>query len=245
MQPIKVDELKVAKTDALKQLDREEIKAIDGQIHGYNVRLQQVNAKAKKVLKEIESREKERSEVDRKIDNINEELEEKDSDQHVTAAEWSLSKEWKFLTPWQEEMVECTSPWPIATYTNWDNGHLDWKSLRVCGDNKTITGTVRGEFWRGLYANLTIKTCKRQKYADTIRNLRSKKEKAKGERDTITALLTTSREQEKECSKDIQLLEQYIKEKNLAKKRLSSNYMSLQEAEERLGSCTLGGTHTD
>lgn len=40
MHPIRVDDLKVAKTDALKQRDREEIKAIDGQIHGYNLRLQ-------------------------------------------------------------------------------------------------------------------------------------------------------------------------------------------------------------
>ena len=40
MHPIRVDDLKVAKTDALKQRDREEIEAIDGQIHGYNLCLQ-------------------------------------------------------------------------------------------------------------------------------------------------------------------------------------------------------------
>ena len=149
--------------------------AIDGEIHGYNVRLQQVNVKAEKVLNEIESLEKQRSELDRQIDNINEELEDKDSDQHVTAAEWSLKKEWKLLEPWQEEKVECVSPWSIATYTTWDNGHLKWKKLRVCNENNTITATVCGEFWRGLYATLTINTHKRQKYADTVCKLKSKR----------------------------------------------------------------------
>ena len=77
----------------------------------------QVNVKAEEVLNEIESLEKIKSELDQKIDNINEELEDKDSDQLVTAAEWSLKKGWKFFTLWQEEKVECVSQWPIAEYT--------------------------------------------------------------------------------------------------------------------------------
>lgn len=67
------------------------------------------NVKAEEVLNEIESLEKIRSELDQKIDNINEELKDKDSDQLVTAAEWSLKKGWKFFTLWQEEKVECVS----------------------------------------------------------------------------------------------------------------------------------------
>ena len=175
MQPIRVDDLKVAKTDSLKQRDREEIKAIDGQIHGYNLRLKQVNAKAEKVLNEIESLEKIRSELDRKIGNIDEELEDKDSDQLVTAKEWSLKKRWKFLPLWQEEKVECVSPYPIVDYIPWDNGHLEWKSLRISRENNTITGTVRGGFWRGLYATITVKTYKRHMYVGAIRNLQRKK----------------------------------------------------------------------
>lgn len=243
MQPIRVDDLKVAKTDALKQRDREEIKAIDGQIHGYNVRLQQVNVKAEEVLNRIESLEKERSELDREIGNTNEELEDKDSDQLVTAKEWSLKKEWKFFRLWQEEKVECESPYPIVSYTTWDNGHLEWKNLRVHKESNTITGTVRGGFWRGLYATITIKTHKRHMHVGTIRDLQSKKRKAIAAYDVKTALLERCRQEEKEYRDEIHLLQKYIEDKNHAKKQLSSNYMSLDEAEEKLRSQVLEGPH--
>lgn len=240
---IRVDDLKVAKTDALKQRDREEIKAIDGQIHGYNVRLQQVNVKAEEVLNRIESLEKERSELDREIGNTNEELEDKDSDQLVTAKEWSLKKEWKFFRLWQEEKVECESPYPIVSYTTWDNGHLEWKNLRVHKESNTITGTVRGGFWRGLYATITIKTHKRHMHVGTIRDLQSKKRKAIAAYDVKTALLERCRQEEKEYRDEIHLLQKYIEDKNHAKKQLSSNYMSLDEAEEKLRSQVLEGPH--
>ena len=243
MQPIRVDDLKVAKTDALKQRDREEIKAIDGQIHGYNVRLQQVNVKAEEVLNRIESLEKERSELDREIGNTNEELEDKDSDQLVTAKEWSLKKEWKFFRLWQEEKVECESPYPIVSYTTWDNGHLEWKNLRVHKESNTITGTVRGGFWRGLYATITIKTHKRHMHVGTIRDLQSKKRKAIAAYDVKTALLERCRQEKKEYQDEIHLLQKYIEDKNHAKKQLSSNYMSLDEAEEKLRSQVLEGPH--
>ena len=68
-----------------------------------------------------------------------------------------------------------------------------------------------------------------------------KSKKQRGHVDTKTELLKTYREQEKEYSEDIQLLQQYIKEKNHAKKKqLSSSYMSLEEGEERLQSSALG-----
>ena len=124
--------------------------------------------------------------------------------------------------------------WSIATYTTWDNGHIKWKKLRVCNENNTITATVCGEFWRGLYASLTIKTYKKLKYADTVRKLKNRREEAVGERNTKTALLEKYRQQEKEYSNDIHLLQEYIEHKNHEKKHLSSNYMSLEEAERRL-----------
>lgn len=194
----------------------------------------QVNVKAEEVLNEIESLEKIKSELDQKIDNINEELEDKDSDQLVTAAEWSLKKGWKFFTLWQEEKVECVSQWPIAEYTKWDNGNLEWKGLRVFREANAIIGTVRGRFWRGLYATITIKTYKRHKYADAVCNLNSKKQEAVAAYDAKTALLERCRQEEKEYRDEIHLLQKYIEERNHEKKHLASNYMSLGEAEEKL-----------
>ena len=152
-----------------------------------------------------------------------------------------MKKEWKLLQLWQEEKVECVSPYLMVTYIRWDNGHLKWKSLRVCRENKTITGTVRGKFWCGLYATITIKTHKRHMRVGIIRDLQSKKRKAVAAYDIKTALLERCRQEEKEYRDEIYLLLKYIEDKNHAKKQLSSNYMSLDEAEEKLRSQVLEG----
>ena len=97
-----------------------------------------------------------------------------------------------------------------------------------------IIGTVRGRFWRGLYATITIKTYKRHKYADAVCNLNSKKQEAVAAYDAKTALLERCRQEEKEYRDEIHLLQKYIEERNHEKKHLASNYMSLGEAEEKL-----------
>ena len=234
MDPVSVSELKLAKTDAIRQRERELVMAIDGEIHGYNVRLQQVNAKAEKVLNDIELMEKKKSEFDRTIYNIDEELEDKNSDQKVTAAEWSSRKQWKLFSPHQEETFACVSRWPIAAYTKWDNGNLKWKAFEIHRSKNTITGVVAGDLWRGLYASVTIKTLKRHKYADSICDLQRERREAEEARNKIKTSLERCRQKEKKYSDDIHLLQQYIEEKNHSKIYYSSRYMSLEDAEKRL-----------
>lgn len=132
-----------------------------------------------------------------------------------------LEKGWKFFTLWQEEKVECVSQWPIAEYTKWDNGNLEWKGLCVFREANAIIGTVRGRFWCGLYATITVKTYKRHKYADAVRNLNSKKQEAVAAYDAKTALLERCRQEEKEYRDEIHLLQKYIEERNHEKKHHS------------------------
>lgn len=243
MKPIRVDDLKVVKTLALKQQDREEIRAIDGAIHGYNVRLKQANAKAENLLARVEATEKTKSDLDQEIGNIDEELKEKDSAEHVTAAEWSIKQKWKLMEPRLKQEVECASPWPIATYTTWDNGNLKWEDL--VSSKYKLTGLVRGKFWRGLYANVTLKTCKRDKYVDVINYLQKRRHLADEERENQKAMLDKYRQEGEEYSNEVQLLQEYIEEKNRAKKQLSLNYLSLEEAEKKLMHCTSNETTAD
>ncbi len=235
MQPIKVKDLKVAKTNALRQRDVEEIKALDGEIHGYNVRLKQVNAKAEVALGKIEEMEKKKSKFDRQLLRFGEELLEKDSPDHVTAAEWSLSKRWKFLG-WQQELIDCVSAWPVVSHNEWDNGHIEWDGYKVIGDR--AFGTVKGEFCRGLYANVTLKTSKSTKYALEIRHLKASTEAAEKESHAVSASLGIYREEQRDYAQDIKLLQDYIKEKNKEKIKLSSEYMTLEEAERRISDLT-------
>ena len=102
---------------------------------------------------------------------------------------------------------------------------------------------MRGGFWRGLYATITVKTYKRHKYVEDIHDLQRKKHEAKAAHVAKTKLLERCRQEEKEYRDEIHLLQKYIEEKNHAKKQLSSNYMSLDEAEEKLRSQVLEGPH--
>lgn len=231
LKPIKVHDLKVAKTAALKQHDQENVKALDGEIRGYNVRLKQTNAKAESVLSSIEKMEKEKSGFDCKATSVREELLEKDSAEEVIAAEWSLRKEWKLLQ-WQSERVECESMWPIYKYEKWDNGHLEWKELKQEGC--CVRGRVEGKFCRGLYANLTLKTLKNVKYASDIKNLKEKLDEASKQVERLTGSLEQCREQHNEYDKEVNDLRVYIKQKSLHKKTLSTNFLSLEEAEARI-----------
>ena len=222
LKPIKVQDLKVAKTAALKQHDQENVKALDGEIRGYNVRLKQTNAKAERVLSLIEEMEKQKSEFDCKAASIREELLEKDSSQEVIAAEWSLRKEWKLLQ-WQSERVECKSRWSISKYEKWDNGHLEWKELEQEGCR--VTGRVEGKFCRGLYANLTLKTWKNLKYASEIKNLKEELDEASKQVERLTGRLEQCREEHNEYDKEVNDLRVYIEQKSLLKKTLSKELL--------------------
>ena len=236
MHQVDVKSLMVAKTDALKQRDTEEIKRIDGEIHGYNVRLKEANAKAERVLADIEATEKERSDVDQELQRLKEDLEDKDSLGLVTAAEWSLKKEWRFFQ-WQEEPVLCSSIWPIVDFTIWDNGHLKWQDMQSTSDH--IQGRVAGEFSRGLYANVTAKTHKKFKYAEEIQKLNGSIREHEQKYTEFSEHLKCRHEEQKEHAHDIELLQIYISDKNQKKKLLSSKYMSLEEAEWRLSELCL------
>ena len=77
---------------------------------------------------------------------------------------------------------------------------------------------MRGRFWRGLYATITIKTHKRHMHVGTIRDLQRKKRKAVAAHVTKTALLERCRQEEKEYRDEIHLLQKYIEEKTMRRK---------------------------
>lgn len=233
MTPIEIRDLKVAKTAAVKQRDTEEICGLDGEIHGYNVRLQQMNAKAESALSEYELKQKEKSEVDREIVRLESILKDKDSEVAVVAAEWSLEKEWKFLQ-WQKEKFDFDSEWEVVQHTTWDNGHLRWKNVRVSKFH--ATGTVEGQFMRGLYANVTLKTEKRKKYAKQIADLNAKLKTVRTQSEKFNSYLENYQRQRQEFNDEIQLLKVYINDKNKRKEAISSDYLSVEEAYGRLQS---------
>ncbi len=231
MIPVRVSDLKVAKTDALKLKDKEEISRLDGEITGYKERLQQIDTRAKNVLDVIESTGKQMSQAEERIASQKAELAYKDSGDTIIAEIWSLKENYR-LFQWQTKEFKCESRWPIAGYTHWDNGQVAWKDFTV--SEYSVTGRLEGRFMRGLYANVTLKTRMCVKYADRISELQASIRREEELLAVLASSLEDIQKQQKEHKQEIDDLLAFILEKQERKKAISQSHLDLEEVELRL-----------
>ena len=189
--PIRIKELYVAKTRALKEHDDKEIKQLDGEIHGYNMRLKEVNKKAKRVLEQIEQSQKEATEVRREIRNIEAEIHEK-LERTVIVKTWNLETSWKWFQQ-QGKFFDVTAEYPIVDVTRWDNGHLKWKEFQWSKDPGRAYGKVMGEWFRGLYATITLLSEKQIKYKRDVKSCRKKLAEKKEEHARVKEFIDRDR----------------------------------------------------
>ena len=241
MKPLRLKDLKVAKTDGLKLIDDKEIERVDGEIGGYNSRLKQANSKAEKILSRIERDEKRKSECDRKLTGLKDSKNLLDSTDLVTAQEWSLEQSWKLLRR-QSKSFEITTHWPVVHHTKWDNGRLKWDEFSVQKYPGGAKGKVSGEFCRGLYANVTLKTTKQNKYSDQIRLLTEEIRIAQESLRELKRNIEERLDEHEDYLEDIRLLREYIDGRNTIKKRLSRDPIPITEALKRLNDPALLAT---
>ena len=235
LKPFRPGALRVAKTAFMKTKDLEEIKSYEGEITGYNKRLQEANQQAKVVLQQMQDKEQEITDQRRRLKCLQAELKDKDSSDTVVANSWSLSKEWKFLRRLSKEF-NVQSRWKIVNIERWTNGHCEWKEFKQVGNS--VSGKLEGEFMRGLYASLTLETSKRIKYREEIDSLQEKIGNIRILLDTLTKQLRDNRNLHREFEEEMRLLEEFIEKNRKMIVSFSSDYMSLDEAQERLKSFT-------
>ena len=233
LQPIKMDNLKVAKTEHLIQQDNAEIKIYEGQIDGYKERLIEVNMQSKDVLNTIQEKERNVANLNAEINSIQAELEEKDVSDYVVTASWSVDTEWKFLKTLHNG-CELTSRWRIAEVTKWTNGKCKWSEVEVTGH--TFKGKVVGQFMRNLYANVVLHTEKRTKYATEISQLKKDLGAVKSKHSFEEGQLCAFRDKHEEYKKEIADLENYIAERRGKIQLLKAMRVSISEAKRRLDS---------
>ena len=231
--PIRIKELYVAKTRALKECDDKEIKQLDGEIHGYNMRLKEVNEKAKGVLDKIEQAQKEATEVRREIKNIEAELHEKDSEETVIVKTWNLETSWKWFQR-QGKSFNVTAEYQIVNVTRWDNGHLKWKEFQWSKDPGRAYGKVEGEWFRGLYATVALLSEKRIKYKRDVKSCRKKLAEKKEEHARVKEFIDRDKSLKEEHQQEIKLLNTYIEKRNERKDDISADFMSIEEACKRV-----------
>lgn len=221
----------MAKTAYLKTQDNEKIKVYEGEITGYNKRLQQLNLDARDALETIQQKEQQIMEKEKELKNMRAELADKDSSELIEVKSWSVSESWKLLQYLKKDF-EITSPLKIESVTKWTNGHCRWSNYEeTC---YKVKGIVEGNFMRGIYANLSLMTFKRNKYRNEITSLKQLISATEGHRVALKEHLTEIKKRHKAFKNDIEDFEKFIDERRVWIEDLVSDYLSLDEANERL-----------
>lgn len=229
--PVDVRGLMVAKTAALLHLDAEKVAELEGEITGYNKRLQEVNQQAEEVLNQIEAKEKVMTEMKIELDQLKLELQSMDTEEPTISAQWSLEQGRKlFRKPTKD--FKIMSEWPVIDFTKWDNGDLVWSEIRQEGN--TLQGTVTGKFSHGLYASVILWTSKRFKYATNIDSLRTAILKKEDDLAESRQQYSEYKARQNKHTQAIRDLEKYIEDVNVKKAKLSRREMTLDEATTRL-----------
>ena len=231
LQPIRLNNLTVAKTERLLQIDNEEIRQHEGEIDGYTERLIELNRQSQKVLNTIRKKESSVAELKAKISEKLRELNEKDTDELVTTATWSVDTEGKFART-QIKGCHLESKWKIANVRTWSNGKCKWTGIEQTW--YAFKGRVVGKFSHGLYANVVLETEKRTKYAKDIGQLKKALEDAMKEYESEKKDLEAYSKKQTMFEADIANLEGFIHEKSERIHLLKGIRITISEAKERL-----------
>ena len=228
---LRVEKLLVAKTPAVKDMERKIIDRAKGEVKGYKEMVYAKRSKKDAILEEYRQKQTEKDNVSQKANNLEDKLKELDSDMLVIDKVWCLEEKWKSLRT-QSKQFRVESEWPIADYLMWDNGHVKWTILKQ--EKYSISGELEGKFMRGLHAKVTLYIHKRDRYAEDIQNIRS----ALSDKQRISTLLHQKIEilMEKHDSHaaDIERCEEQICRFEDEIKEAERDTMTVEEAEEML-----------
>ena len=228
---VRTANLRVEKTDYLKQLDAKEIGRLKGEITGYNKRLMEANGAATEVLTELEKLKLNILDVEGNIANTKNELAVKDSDDLTVANSWNVNRSFKILKT-LHETFDIQSKWKIERVTMWKNSPAEWKDVKK--EDYKVSGSLQGQWMRGLHASVTLETKKRTKYANEIAKMKEELEELE---EKLKALQEEAKEYNQrhiDFQNEIALLNAYIEERKSAIEKLHINSMSVAETMKRV-----------
>ena len=231
LEPIRMANLTVAKTEHLLAIDNEKIKEYEGAITGYKERLQEVKKEAKNAVDRVHETEKKVAELNKEIKLLKLELVEKDTDELVTTATWLVNAKWQVLRT-QDKEYKLTSQWPIQNVRRWTNGKCTFEDTQT---KHELQGKIVGQFMRGLYASIALETRKREKYKEKIKELKDELEKKERERGEIEKDLCKyiDDDQHKGYREEIDQFKNFVKEQRKSIIKHSNKKMTIDEANTR------------
>lgn len=144
---VEVKNLQVAKTKFLLEEDEKLECGYNGEINGYSKRLKEVNLKATAALDDTRDREAEITKLYTALIVLEENLDEKCSDDNVISENFTIDDSWKFLRT-QSKTVDIESKWDISHVTKWTGGKCEWTEFMQ--ERRKVHTVLKGKFMRGL-----------------------------------------------------------------------------------------------
>lgn len=227
--PLDVKNIKVAKPTFMLQKHEERKASYTMEVENYSRILMETNQRKASIVKAVHEKEGEITEIERKLGELKEELEEKNTDDIITAKEWAIEKEFLWFK-WHTEKIDVMSDCEIINVKKWTNGHCSLV-YEVSDDKKRVTGTLHGYFMRGLYASITLEAIKKIMFASDITQLCENI--AEKERKCLYIRHQADKEIET-VDETIKLLQTFHDEKRELIKKLSVHFMTVEEAESEL-----------
>ena len=221
--PVSVADRMIAKTAYVKQ----KLAHLQDEISDYKMKLKQANQESGKVLDETLKRETEINEIQNCIKDLTRKRDDLDKQDDVVAESWSIEESWKMFR-WFTREFNVESPYEMTRYTKWTNGNCEFKE--IIKTTTSVKGKVEGELMRGIYASVTVYTQKREKYAREISRLHNEISTKTAHLEAAKVKRDQFKKEHKEHIKQIQELEEYIKEKNREAKKWPDNLMGVEEA---------------
>ena len=228
---VNVQNLYVFKTKVLMDEDTYRIAERNGEIRGYNKKLQEANRKAEAALNGSEQFEKRITDFTSELEKLNRDLDEKDSKDLVTTNQWSVDNT-SWLPWWRNEGFEIFSDYDIVDTTNWTNGRCVFSN--VIQEGRRVRGKLKGKFGRRLYARFSVHTTKRLRYAEKITDMKKDIEIAQKDFRNAKEDARNHKAKQKEFDDEISDLEGFIATLREEITSLSNDRMSISEANKRL-----------
>ena len=226
------DSILVAKTPFVKQRDSELVESLDGNLSGYVDRIIESKQGAERVLKLLLEIVKEQGIKHKRLVNKQGRLNAINTEELVTAKQWTLDRPWKFGK--NEEKFEIKCDYPICQVDRWDDGNLTWDTLQGHYEAGIVAGTVSGMFVRKLHASLTIKTYNKYYHAEEIELLKEAISELQEDIDQLSERREKIQSEEEIYQEQIKAIKEKIEETKLKKEKHLLDYMTVEEAKLRL-----------
>ena len=174
--PIKTEQILVTKPPALKSINARTILELEKEINDRKKQLERVSANSA-LLDKWQKLESKVTEAEKNLQQVREDLEDKDTDDLVQTGFWKHTQDRKF--GWASVKFRINSQWPIKKVEKITNGNCHFDSFTETHDY--VEGTVQGDFFKQTYATVASLTEKRLKYENDIRKLKYDKIEAERE----------------------------------------------------------------